>query len=116
MLEWSKSLSKRDRAALNQKLDILERLDYDLAQGLRLIAGPIKNSGHILQMHAQGETALRPLLCRGPVHPQREYTLLRGARKEGRGLSPKEALDEAKRNRERTVEPGGQWRTMHVRA
>jgi hypothetical protein len=116
ILAWSKTLSSRDRAALNQKLDILERIDFDLAHGLKLLAGPVQKTGHVMKLRASGDTALRPLLCRGPAAPLGEYTLLRGAHERDRRFVPRNALDEARRNRERVRESPEDWRVQHERA
>lgn len=116
ILAWARKLSSRDRAALNQKLDMLERIDFDLAHGLKLLAGPIQKSGHVLKLRASGDTALRPLLCRGPHAPLREYTLLRGALEKGGRFEPRTAVDEARRNREMICESPADRRIQHERA
>lgn len=116
ILAWSRTLSSKDRAALNQKLDILERIDFDLARGLKLLAGPIQKSGHVMKLRASGQTALRPLLCRGPEAPLREYTMLRGAQEKDRRFVPRNALDEASRNLERVRQSPDGWRVQHERA
>lgn len=79
ILEWVKRerLSSRDRAMLNQKLTRLAQLDYDLAIDTKLLAGPIYKSIYKLVIH--GDVMLRPMLCRGPIQPKEEYTLLLGA-------------------------------------
>jgi hypothetical protein len=41
---------------------------------------------------------LRPMLCRGPIDPDREYTLLLGAIEKG-GRLPKGAPQQAEENR-----------------
>jgi hypothetical protein len=99
ILEWTRKLSAVDRAALNQKLDMLQRLDFELAISLKLLAGPIPHSGHILKLRAHGDKALRPLLCRGPHVPLREYTLLRGAEERDSKLQPDGVVDKAIENR-----------------
>jgi len=113
---WAKALSSRDRAALNQKLDILERIDFELAHGLKLLAGPIQKSGHVLKLRASGDTALSPLLCRGPNAPLGEYTLLQGAQIRDGQFCPKSAVEDARRNRELICAAPNQWRTVHERA
>ncbi len=112
---WAQRLSKRDRAALNQKLDLLERLDFEQAIGLKLLAGPIQHSGHILKLRASGDHALRPLLCRGPHVPLHEYTLLKGAKELDRKLEPPGVLDTAIENRSH-VRKDKERRVKHERA
>jgi hypothetical protein len=99
ILRWARDLSVRDRAALNQKLDMLEKLDYKQAIQLKLLAGPIHRSYHILKLRATGDSAMRPLLCRGPQAPLREYTLLRGATERDSKLEPPNCLEKAIENR-----------------
>lgn len=102
--EWACELSVTDRAALNQKLDMLERLDFEQAISLKLLAGPIQHSGHILKLRAHGDKALRPLLCRGPHVPLREYTLLHGAEERDNRLHPQDVVNKAIENRKRVGE------------
>jgi hypothetical protein len=115
ILAWARELSKRDRAALNQKLDVLERIDFQLARGLKLLAGPIHKTGHILRLRAFGDTALRPLLCRGPDSPRTEYTLLKGAQERDDRLRPPTALKQAMENRTRVEHSPHEWRVYHER-
>ncbi len=115
VFDWSCELSATDRAALNQKLDMLERLDFNQAISLKLLAGPIRHSGHILKLRAHGDKALRPLLCRGPHVPLREYTLLCGAEERDSKLHPQGAVDKAIENRNR-VREDKERRVKHERA
>jgi hypothetical protein len=62
---------------------MLEKSGPDL--GPQLLAGPIKSKNnkkmvsHIYKLRMNGDWALRPLLCKGPIDMDREYTLLLGA-------------------------------------
>jgi hypothetical protein len=78
ILEWVKRerLSSRDRAMLNQKFTRLAQVDYDLAIDTKLLAGPIYKSIYKLTIH--GDVMLRPMLCRGPIKNDEEYTILLG--------------------------------------
>jgi hypothetical protein len=116
ILSWAKRLSKRDRAALNQKLDVLAKLDFDVAHGLKLLAGPVWKTGHVLKLRAFGDTALRPLLCRGPRAPNAEYTLLHGAQERDGSIVPTNAVEKAKQNRVLVKDEPDAWRASHVRA
>ena len=79
----AKGVSTRDRAQLQFKIDALALYGPDLPAGL--LAGPIaskrnrKMQSHIYKLRVNGEKALRPLLCKGPLDMQGEFTLLLGA-------------------------------------
>ena len=62
---------------LNQKRRRLAQIDYDLAIDTKLLAGPIYKKIYKLVIH--GDVMLRPMLCRGPVNNDQEYTFLIGA-------------------------------------
>src|ERR1700726_3633794 len=87
ILRWvsDSRLTQRDRAVLNQKLDRLAQIDFGLAIGTRLLAGPIYK--HIYKLVIHADVMLRPMLCRGPVSNESEYTLLFGAIETGGKLS-----------------------------
>ena len=69
-------ITKRDRAALNQKIRRPAQMDYDLAIKTKLLAGPIHR--HIYKLVIHGDVMLRPMLCRGPIENENEYTFLLG--------------------------------------
>ena len=100
ILRWVKDarLTTRDRAALNQKLARLRQMDFDLAIGTKLLAGPIQKQRHIYKLVIHSGVMLRPLLCRGPIDVEVEYTLLLGALEKGWRL-PAGALQQAEANR-----------------
>ena len=102
ILKWGEDdrLSPRDRAALNQKLDRLIQMDFALAIGTKLLAGPIYK--HIYKLRVKGDVALRPMLCRGPIDNEKEYTLLRGAVEIG-GKLPDRAQKQAEENRQTII-------------
>lgn len=75
--EWSQRLQKADLARLNRKLKMLEDNGPDL--GPKFLAGPIKRHAHIYKIIINGNVALRPLLCKGPIDNENEFTLLMGA-------------------------------------
>jgi len=89
------AISRRDRAKLNQKLDSLVRIDYNLAIQTKMLAKVFK---HILKLKVHGEVQMRPLLCRGPVALENEYTLLMGAVETG-GKLPENAKESAAERR-----------------
>lgn len=76
--EWVNSgLTRRSRAALNQKLDMLATTGMGLAP--HLLAGPIKKTKHIYKLVIHADVMLRPMLCKGPFQMDSEFTLLIGA-------------------------------------
>lgn len=94
----SNRFSSRTRARLNQKLDRLVQMDFQLAVGTRLLAGPI--SGNVYKLRIFADVMLRPLLCKGPLHMADEYTLLQGAIEDGRDLDPPDCIQRAEQHRE----------------
>ena len=98
ILQWVKDdgITKRDRAALNQKINRLVQMDYDLAKQTKLLAGPIYK--HIYKLVIHGDVMLRPMLCRGPIHNTEEYTFLIGAVEIG-GKLPSGAKEKAEDRR-----------------
>ena len=99
ILRWVREdrLTKRARAALNQKLDRLSQLEFDLAVQTKFLAGPIYK--RIYKLVVKADIQLRPLLCRGPHNVEREYTLLLGAVEVGDKL-PNGAKEKAEENRQ----------------
>ena len=98
ILQWVKDdgITKRDRAALNQKINRLAQMDCDLAKQTKLLAGPIYK--HIYKLVIHGDVMLRPMLCRGPIHNTEEYTFLIGAVEIG-GKLPSGAKEKAEERR-----------------
>src|SRR4030095_12441565 len=84
---WSLGLQSSDRARLSQKLGMLQKLGPDLPP--QLLAGPIK--GNIYKMRINGRVAMRPLLCKGPINNDAEFTLLMGATERDRQWQPRNA-------------------------
>lgn len=77
-------IQARDRGQLQQKLDMLAVSGMSLSPGV--LAGPIasklKKKGfqsHIYKLVIHGQRMLRPMLCRGPLELDSEFTLLIGA-------------------------------------
>jgi len=79
ILQWveDERLTKRDRAALNNKIRRLAQMDYALAVQTKLLAGPIYK--HVYKLVVHTDRMLRPMLCRGPIDNETEYTFLLGA-------------------------------------
>lgn len=115
ILKWVKDdkISVKDRAKLNQRLDRLVQMDFDTAIKTSMLAGPINKSKHIYKLRVFGEVMLRPMLCKGPVNKEAEYTLLLGAVETGDELPPR-AVDKAIANRDELIRNPEQ-RCAHVR-
>ncbi len=113
ILEWVKAdrLTRRDRAQLNQKLRRLTQEYFALAIGTKLLCGPIYK--HIYKLVIHGDVMLRPMLCRGPIDNEREYTLLLGAVETG-GKLPSGSKERAEENRTTVLQDPGR-RTEHER-
>ena len=107
---WTKSLEKRDRARLSAKLRMLETAGPDLPP--QLLAGPIK--GHIYKLRINGQVALRPLLCKGPINKDKEFTLLMGAIEKDQKLEPRDAPNEAEIRRQKIINDP-MWRCDHFK-
>ena len=76
-------ITKRDRGQLNQKLDMLAQHGMGLPP--KLLAGPLNSKRkklrqkNIYKLIIHGDKMLRPMLCRGPISNDEEFTLLLGA-------------------------------------
>src|SRR5712691_9452211 len=83
--QWliEEAISERDRGRLVQKMDLLALNGPALSP--RLLAGPIQSKknrrlqSHIYKLIIHGDKMLRPMLCRGPLEMDGEFTMLLGA-------------------------------------
>ena len=94
---WGTAQTKRDRGMLNQRFDRLVQVDFSLAIGSKLLAGPIYRDVYKMQIH--GDVQMRPMLCKGPLKNDDEYTLLLGAVERNWKLVPASAKTDAEYNR-----------------
>lgn len=78
ILRWRAGLTVRSKAQFDSKLHMLEISGGNL--GPKLLAGPIQKTGHIYKLIIHADVMLRPMLCKGPVEMDTEFTLLVGAR------------------------------------
>jgi hypothetical protein len=85
--EWTKSLQSPQRAKLNAKLDMLQFKGMGLFP--ELLSGT--DTPGIMKLRIKGNVQLRPMLCKGPVDVNTEFTLLMGATEVGGKLKPKNA-------------------------
>jgi hypothetical protein len=107
---WGASLDAKSRAKLNQKFDMLAMHGTALSTGL-LSDTP---SRHIKKIRINGTVALRPLLCKGPVDNDHEYTLLLGAIEKDRKFVPSDAIRIAEARRDQIIGNNSQ-RCIHER-
>ncbi len=74
---WRAGLTSRSRGQLDSKLNLLIASGMDLPP--KLIASPIKKTGHVYKLRIHADVMLRPMFCKGPFDMEREFTLLVGA-------------------------------------
>ena len=110
---WSRELQSPDLARLNRKLKMLEDNGSDL--GPKLLAGPLKGFAHIYKLRVRGTVELRPLLCKGPVDNDREFTLLKGAYEVGSDWVPSSARQDAVARREEVIGDAENRRCRHIK-
>jgi len=110
---WCRSLQKSDLGRLNRKLQMLEENGPNL--GPKLLAGPIKGYPHLRKLCVRGNVQLRPLLCKGPIDNEQEFTLLKGAFEVGYEYSPAGALADADIRRQEVIRNAPTRRCPHVK-
>lgn len=99
--EWARCLSPNDLAKLNLRLGLLEKQGMDLLP--KMLAGPIRGHRHLYKLIINGRMALRPLLTRGPIDNNGEFTLLIGAFEKGFKWDPANAPTTADRYRDEII-------------
>jgi hypothetical protein len=110
--EWSNRLEKKELARLNSKLDMLRT---EPALPPQLLAGPLEGVP-IYKLRINGRVALRPMLCKGPVDKDGEFTLLLGAVERDGKLVPGNAVSQAESRRQKVIANPRQRRCAHERA
>lgn len=88
-------MQKRERARLDMRIDLLERVEDDLPPGL-LHDTKCK---HIKHLVVKGPVTLCPMLCRGTSDMKKEFTFLFGAIEKDRKYIPRDAPIRAEENR-----------------
>ena len=108
MQSWARKekLGVRERAQLNQKLDMLERIGFDMACHLAFLAGTSGEFNQVFKLVVKSQRMLRPMLCRGPADIQSEVTLLCGAIEKDFQLVPASAAEQADRHRRNLLSDG----------
>jgi hypothetical protein len=93
---WTLQLQKVQRAKLNAKLDMLQQLGPDLFPQV-LTDTPTPG---IQKIRIKGNVQLRPMLCKGPINNETEFTLLIGAMERDSCFVPAKADQKAKDRKE----------------
>ena len=98
---WRLSQPTREQALLDEKMRAVQT--FGLQTGC--LKGPLLRHRHLYKIRVQGpERALRPLLCRGPMNMNTEFTLLHPMQEIGGQDTPSTAKGEADRRREELIE------------
>jgi len=108
--EWTKGLQKTDRAKLNAKLDMLASKGHELFPHV-LTDTPTPG---ILKLRVKGKVQLRPMLCKGPINNEKEYTLLIGATERDSKFVPDKA-DQTANQRKKIIIENPNRRCSHER-
>ena len=107
---WTEKLQKTQRAKLNAKLDMLKQKGPELFP--HILTGT--NTAGIQKLRVSGNVQLRPMLCKGPIDIEKEFTLLKGAIEKQGKLQPKKA-DQIASDRKKDVIKDKTRRTKHER-
>jgi hypothetical protein len=108
---WCREIQRPDLARLNRKLKMLADNGPDL--GPKLLAGPLKGYAHIHKIIVNGRVALRPLLCKGPINNDPEFTLLKGAFERDGEWVPSKAREIAVDRRQEVINDSNARRCPH---
>ena len=108
--EWTEKLQKSERAKLNVKLDMLASKGSELFPEI-LTGTP---TAGILKLRVKGKVQLRPMLCKGPVNKEHEFTLLIGATERDSKFVPRKS-DEKANNRKKIIIENPKRRCSHER-
>jgi len=108
--KWAAELQKADRAKLNAKLDMLS------LHGCKLFPHVLTDTptAGIQKLRVKGGVQLRPMLCKGPINHEKEFTLLIGAKEIGSCFDPKKA-DQTANQRKQTIMNKPNRRCPHER-
>lgn len=107
---WTLKLEKTQRAKLNAKLDMLAMLGSELIPHV-LTDTPTPG---IQKLRVKGNVQLRPMLCKGPINNENEFTLLIGATERDSRFVPDKA-DEKANDRKKIIIENPNRRCLHER-
>lgn len=109
--EWTEGLQSKERAKLNEKIDKLQ--EHGDALYPHMLTGT--SVAGIQKLRVQGGVKLRPLLCKGPIDVESEYTLLMGAKEVGNKWVPKKAPETASGRKAEVAANPARRRKLHER-
>ncbi|MEA2162295.1 MAG: hypothetical protein QOK37_422 [Thermoanaerobaculia bacterium] len=108
---WMLEQEKRQRAQVNLKLDMLRKYGNDVGSNVLL-----RMSATIFKLKGKTKgVQLRPMLCKGPVDDDREFTILIGATEIDWKLVPADAVVRAERRRDEIIRDPKGRRQKHER-
>ena len=108
---WTSGLQKIQRGKLNERIDKLAL--YGDALYPEMLAG--SGVAGIQKLKVRGNVQLRPLLCKGPINVNDEYTLLMGAKEVGSKWVPKDAPSTADTRKAEIINDPTNRRANHER-
>lgn len=108
--EWTKGLQKPQRAKLNAKLDMLEKNGIELFPHV-LTDTPTPG---IQKLRVKGNVQLRPMLCKGPINNDNEFTILIGVIEKDSRFIPDKADEKAGKRKQIIIKTNSR-RCTHVR-
>jgi hypothetical protein len=108
--QWTLGLQPTQRGKLNAKLDMLALLGPELIPHV-LTDTPTPS---IQKLRIKGNVQLRPMLCKGPVNNENEFTLLIGATEQDSRLIPNKA-DKKANERKKIIIENPNRRCLHER-
>ncbi|SRR6266568_1263917 len=110
--EWARGLGS-DRAKFENKLNMLRTAGADLPP--KILSRT--HSAHILKLRFFGLAQIqwRPMLCKGPIANDSEFTLLLGAHEKGSKLNPVDADHKAEKLRQKVLANPPARRRLHER-
>ncbi|HEV3279398.1 MAG TPA: hypothetical protein VG860_21585 [Terriglobia bacterium] len=95
--KWTLGLQKGYLGKLNSKIDLLEQHGMGLLPNM--LEGPLVGYPNTYKLTCKGRVQLRPMLCRGPVKNDQEFTFLIGATERDWEYVPSNAPKEAENRR-----------------
>jgi hypothetical protein len=109
--DWMRKQEKRQRGQVNLKLDMLQKYGDDVGSNVLL-----RMSATIFKLKGKTKgVQLRPMLCKGPVHDQKEFTILIGAVEVDWELRPADIVERAEERREEVIANESERRVVHER-
>lgn len=108
---WTRSLQPAERGKLDAKLDMLQLMGAGLFP--EVLTGT--DVPGILKLRVKGKVHLRPMLCKGPVNVEGEFSLLMGAFEVGNKLKPANAPSVAANRKEEIKRDPDNRRVGHER-